>query len=124
MLLAAVGCLLLMACVNVANLLLARGATRRKEIRVARRAGRGPRATLWRSLLTESLLLALGGGVLGLLLATGAVYVLAHAGPASVPRLAQAALDLPAVRFRAGRFPGHRDPVRPGARAAGSREAA
>ncbi len=50
-------------------------------------------------LLTESLLLALGGGALGLLLATGAVYVLAHAGPASVPRLAQASLDLRLFAF-------------------------
>ena len=100
-LMAAVGCLLLMACVNVANLLLARGATRRKEIalRCALGAGRG---RIVAQLLSESVLLALGGGALGLLLAAGAIYVLAHGGPAGVPRLAQAALDLRVFGFALG----------------------
>jgi putative ABC transport system permease protein len=100
-LMAAVGCLLLMACVNVANLLLARGATRRKEIALRSALGAG-RGRIVAQLLTESLLLALGGGALGLLLAVGAIYVLAHAGPASVPRLAQAAMDLRLFGFALG----------------------
>jgi putative ABC transport system permease protein len=100
-LMAAVGCLLLMACVNVANLLLARGATRRKELalRAALGAGRGRIVT---QLLSESMLLSLGGGLLGLLLATAVVKLLAYAGPASVPRLAQAGIDFRLFVFALG----------------------
>ena len=97
-LMAAVGCLLLMACVNVANLLLARGATRRKEIALRSALGAG-RGRIVAQLLTESVLLALGGGALGLLLSAVVIRVLAHAGPASVPRLAQAAIDLRLFAF-------------------------
>jgi putative ABC transport system permease protein len=100
-LMTAVGCLLLMACVNVANLLLARGARRRKEIALRRALGAG-RGRIVIQLLSESVLLALGGGVLGLLLAAGVIQVLAHAGPASVPRLAQAAIDLRLFGFALG----------------------
>ncbi|MEO8592184.1 MAG: ABC transporter permease [Candidatus Solibacter sp.] len=97
-LLGAVGCLLLMACVNVANLLLARGASQRKELALRSAMGAG-RARIMAQLFTESLLMGLGGGAAGLVLAAGAIYVLAHGGPASVPRLAQASLDLRVFAF-------------------------
>jgi putative ABC transport system permease protein len=88
----AVGLLLLMACVNVANLLLARGAGRRREIAIRQALG-ATRGRVALQLLSESVLLALAGGVLGLVLAWGGVAVLTRLAHSSIPRLAEARLD-------------------------------
>ncbi len=95
---AAVALVLLIACVNVINLLLARGSAREREIaiRVALGAQRG---RLVRQLLTESLLLAALGGVAGVLLAHWTLAALARLGPRSVPWIDTLHLDLRATLF-------------------------
>jgi putative ABC transport system permease protein len=100
-LLAAVGFLLVMACVNVANLLLARSAARRKEIAIRTALGAG-RGRIVAQLLSESVLLALAGGALGLALARGVVALVARLGPASIPRLAEARIDARLFLFALG----------------------
>ena len=92
LLLVAVTLVLLIASVNVANLMLVRSAARSKEISIRIALGAG-RARILRQLLTENLLLACAGGLLGVLWATWGVRLLLKLAPASIPRLDQIGID-------------------------------
>jgi putative ABC transport system permease protein len=91
-LLGAVGFVLLIACVNVANLLLARGEARRKELAIRTALG-ASRGRLARQVLTESATYALAGGILGVALAWWGQHALRAAAPASIPRVDQVTID-------------------------------
>jgi predicted permease len=97
----AVGIVLLIACSNVANLLLTRSLGRRREFTLRAALGAG-RARLVRQLLTESLVIALIAGVVGILIAFAGIYFVKTFGPSNIPRLQEIALDLPVLAFTLG----------------------
>ncbi|HKQ90475.1 MAG TPA: ABC transporter permease [Blastocatellia bacterium] len=100
LLMAAVGFVLLIACANVANLLLARSATRRKELAVRAALG-ARRGRLIRQSLIESLLIGVVGGLAGLMLALWLRYLLLALSPPEIPRLDEITLDYRVLAFNA-----------------------
>jgi predicted permease len=104
-LLGAVGFVLLIACANVANLMLARAAGRKREIAIRAAVGAGP-GRIVRQLLTENLMLSLTGGVLGLAAGYAGIRVILRLVPGSIPRIgvggADVGLDWRVLGFTAG----------------------
>jgi len=95
---AAVGVVMLIVCANLSNLLLARTATRQKEIAVRAAMGAG-RARLIRQMLTESIVLSSGGGILGVLLTLVGTRALTHLNAISIPLLSDVRLDGSVLAF-------------------------
>jgi predicted permease len=97
---AAVGLVLLIACANLANLLLARAETRRRELAVRTALG-ASRGRLFRQFTTEGVLLSLAGGVIGLWAAHASLAALIRAYPTSLPRMSDVAIDTRVLLFTA-----------------------
>ena len=97
-LMGAIGAVLLIACANIANLMLVRTDARRPEFAVRAALGAAP-ARIARELLVESLLLGAAGGVLGLVLAYGGLELLLAIGPSNLPRLQEIAVYPPVLAF-------------------------
>ena len=95
---ATIGLVLLIACTNVANLLLVRAEARQQELSIRAALGAG-RARIVRELLTESVLLGLMGGALGVGVAGAGLRLLAAIGPANLPRLSEISLDARSMAF-------------------------
>ena len=91
-LLGAVGLVLLLACINVANLLLVRAESRRREVAVRQALG-GGRSRIARHFATENMLISLAGGAAGILLAMGLLRLLLRMAPANLPRTSEIGLD-------------------------------
>jgi len=101
LLLGAAGFVLLIACANVANLFLARATVRQREMAMRLALG-ASRTRVLRQMLTESLLLSVGAGVLGLALTFGTVRALVRLCPSDTPRLQETSVDLSVLGFTLG----------------------
>jgi putative ABC transport system permease protein len=97
-LLSAVVCVLLIACANIANLLLGRGSTRQKEIAIRAAVGADP-GRLFKQLILESLMMAVAGGVAGLVLARWSLRLILAAVPQAIPRLMESSIDGSVLAF-------------------------
>ena len=100
-LLAAIGVVLLVLCVNVANLLLARGIAREREMMTRAALGAG-RTRLARQVIVENLTIAFGSGVLGIFLAMASLRIVTRLLPPDLPRVEQVALDARVLLFALG----------------------